>query len=114
MSRLELKFDTLWRALRGPALAMEFRFHPSRRWRFDRALPSARVAIELEGGIWSGGRHTRGTGFEGDCEKYNAAQLLGWTVFRLTGRLLTADSIEPIIRHCTNGGKHEADIHRNR
>jgi hypothetical protein len=29
-------------------------------------------------------RHTSVTGFTNDCEKYNAAQLLGWKVLRYT------------------------------
>lgn len=62
----------------------EFRFHPVRRWRFDYALPSHKIALEVEGGVWSGGRHTRPQGFLGDIEKYNTATLLGWRVFRTT------------------------------
>lgn len=34
-SRLENRFETLWRALGGPELEREFRFHPTRRWRAD-------------------------------------------------------------------------------
>lgn len=62
----------------------EYRFHPKRRWRFDWAWPDARVALEIEGGAWTGGRHTRGKGFIGDMEKYNNAALLGWRVLRVT------------------------------
>ena len=62
----------------------EYRFHPVRRWRFDHANPEYKVAIEYEGGIWTGGRHTRGTGYKNDCDKYNAAQVLGWRVLRYT------------------------------
>jgi len=60
----------------------EYRFHPSRRWRFDYAWPSRMIALEIEGGVWTGGRHTRGAGFLGDMEKYNAATLMGWKVLR--------------------------------
>ena len=62
----------------------EYHFHPTRRWRFDWAWPLQRVALELEGGVWSQGRHVRGAGYERDCEKYNEAQLLGWIVIRAT------------------------------
>lgn len=63
----------------------EYRFDPKRRWRFDFAWPEERLAVEIEGGVWSDGRHTRGNGFTKDCEKYNEATLAGWRVLRVTG-----------------------------
>ena len=68
-----------------PDYEREFRFDDSRRWRFDFAWPALKVAAECEGGLWSGGRHTRPKGFEADAEKYNAAALLSWIVLRFTG-----------------------------
>lgn len=62
----------------------EYRFNSKRRWRFDWALVARKVAIEIEGGVWTGGRHTSGAGFLKDCEKYNSAALMGWTVLRYT------------------------------
>jgi hypothetical protein len=38
--------------------------------------------VEVEGGIWTQGRHTRGYGFLEDCIKYAEATLLGNTVLR--------------------------------
>ena len=60
----------------------EHKFHPTRKWRFDFAMPALMLAIEIEGGGWSGGRHTTGAGFAKDLEKYDAAHRLGWTVYR--------------------------------
>lgn len=60
----------------------EYRFHPKRRWRFDAAFPGRMVALELDGGVWIAGRHTRGKGFMRDCEKLNTATAMGWKVFR--------------------------------
>lgn len=60
----------------------EFRYHPTRRWRFDLADRNRMIALEIEGGVWSEGRHTRSSGFIGDCEKYNEAALMGWMVLR--------------------------------
>lgn len=62
----------------------EYRFAPPRRWRFDFAWPDHRLAVELEGGVWTGGRHTRASGYIADCDKYNAAVLAGWRVLRYT------------------------------
>lgn len=66
----------------------EHRFHPSRKWRFDFAWPESKVAVEVEGGHWTGGRHTRGAGFEADCEKYMEAMVMGWRVLRVTASLV--------------------------
>ena len=62
----------------------EYKFHPERRWRFDFVLlPLTRkIAIEIEGGIFNKGRHTRGKGFENDLIKYNQAVMDGWRVLR--------------------------------
>ncbi len=62
----------------------EYRFDDKRRWRFDFAYPDLKIAIEVEGGVYSQGRHTRGKGFTADCEKYNRATELGWSVYRYT------------------------------
>ena len=67
-----------------PPAQREYRFHPKRRWRFDFAWPDQKVALEYEGGTWTGGAHVRGRHYASDCEKYNAATLLGWRVFRVT------------------------------
>ena len=60
----------------------EFRFHSERKWRADFRIDGYPILIEVEGGIWSQGRHTRGKGFEGDCEKYNQAAILGYHVLK--------------------------------
>ena len=62
----------------------EYKFHPTRKWRFDFAIPEHKIALEVEGGVWTGGRHTSSTGFLKDMEKYNTATSMGWRVFRTT------------------------------
>jgi very-short-patch-repair endonuclease len=70
------------RALRIPEPEREVRFHPVRRWRFDYAWPDQRIALEIDGGVWVGGRHSGGAGQVKDMEKMNHAAALGWRVFR--------------------------------
>jgi len=74
----------------GPGIRERLRAAGLKDWRFDFAWPGPgrRVAVEVEGGVWSDGRHTRGSGFTSDCEKYNAAALLGWCVLRVTGVMI--------------------------
>ena len=81
----------------------EHRFHPTRRWRFDFAWPDHKLAVEVEGGAWTGGRHTRGSGFVADCDKYNAATVLGWRVLRYTtshlrDELAVVEQIQAILK----------------
>lgn len=76
--------DLQLRVAHLPSPETEYRFAPPRRWRFDYAWPSKRLAIEQEGAVWTRGRHTRGKGYVADMEKYNAATLLGWRVLRFT------------------------------
>lgn len=67
-----------------PTPVREHRFDEVRRWRFDFAWPDRKLAAECEGGVYIQGRHTRGSGFEKDLEKYNAAAIAGWMVLRFT------------------------------
>lgn len=62
----------------------EFKFCESRRWKADFLILGTKILVEVEGGTWSGGRHTRGQGYQNDCEKYNWAAANGWTVLRFT------------------------------
>ena len=69
-------------------LELEYRFHPTRKWRFDAAWPANMLALEIEGGIFSDGRHTRGSGFIKDMEKYNSATVLGWRILRVSPQMV--------------------------
>jgi very-short-patch-repair endonuclease len=66
----------------------EYRFHPVRKWRFDYAFPEHKVAVEKDGGVWSGGKHGRGSGIVKDHEKQNHAAMLGWRILRCTPKQL--------------------------
>lgn len=75
----------LWCKTDGlPMPVPEYRFDESRRWRFDYAWPEHKIALEIEGGVFTRGRHTRPSGFLKDMEKYNRAAQLGYRVFRCT------------------------------
>jgi hypothetical protein len=89
--RLIARLDLQMRGRRLPPAAPEHRFHPTRQWRFDRAYPEIRLAIEVEGGLRTvgedgqrGGRHNRPDGYIEDRRKYTAAAVLGWRVVYVT------------------------------
>jgi very-short-patch-repair endonuclease len=88
-SQLEATFALHCKA-HGLAPVKEHRFHPSRKWRFDFAFPERKCAVEVEGGIWTNGRHSRGSGAVADMEKYNTAAAMGWFVFRFDSGAVTS------------------------
>jgi len=89
--------EAYFRAYDLPEPVGEHRFHPVRKWRFDVAWPDQKVAMEVEGGAWTKGRHTRGKGFISDMEKYNTAALMGWLLLRvIPDDLLTLKTAEMV------------------
>ncbi|MBL8283913.1 MAG: DUF559 domain-containing protein [Acinetobacter johnsonii] len=77
----------------------EFKFHPTRKWRADFHLKGKKVLVEVEGGIWSNGRHTRGKGYLRDLEKYNEATMMGYQVIRFsTEQVKSGSAIEQIFK----------------
>lgn len=74
-----------WCNEKALTLEREYKFCTDRDWRFDFALPSVKIAIEYEGGIYlqkSG--HNTAKHYTKDTEKYNRATVLGWRVIRVT------------------------------
>jgi very-short-patch-repair endonuclease len=84
-----------------PKPELEFKFHPVRKFRFDFAWPKYRVALEVQGGIWIAGGHSRGAGVVKDMEKENHACQLGWRVLKVQPKELcmleTVDMIKRTI-----------------
>ena len=97
-SKLEEQFLSLWGFYNPDTpLQEEYVFYPGRKWRADFAHPESKVLVEIEGGIWNQGRHTRGKGYMDDCEKYNSAALAGWLVVRLAGKdMISRDWVDRI------------------
>lgn len=76
-----------------PPLALEYKFCPGRNFRFDFAWPQAKVALEVEGGIFTRGAHGSVSGILRDIEKYNLAACWGWRILRVLPKDLCT--------HCT-------------
>jgi very-short-patch-repair endonuclease len=95
-SVLENKFRLLWLTISKTELVEEHRFHDTRKWRLDFAHIEAKVGIEIQGGIWNGGRHGRGYGIAQDNEKSNEAIFCGWVIIKLAGNQITTETLEKI------------------
>jgi hypothetical protein len=89
LSALEDQFLSLWLA-HCPSITLEREYSDieawerdyqeryakskrSKRYRLDFAHPFSRTGIEIQGGVYSRGRHVTGSGYERDCKKYNLA-----------------------------------------
>ena len=99
--------NNLWVYFKALSLTpeTEYRFHETRKWRFDYALPDKKIAVEYEGLFSAKSRHTSIKGFLGDVEKYNAATMLGWRVLRLTAVNIKDGSALDILQWIKNYGK---------
>ncbi len=118
-------FDTILIQLGGDldAPSPEFRFHPTRRWKFDRAWEFHKVAVEIEGGVYGkkircqacgtlvrgrkkdgsfgrpitiAGGHRSFERFMSDKEKYNNAAGLGWVVLRFVREDILGQPFETV------------------
>jgi hypothetical protein len=88
------------RAKNLPKPEFEYKFHPTRKWKFDAAYPDLKIAIEAEGGFFGVGKPCRSCGRRkvaghtsiarlfSDAEKYNAAAELGWRVLRYPPKMI--------------------------
>jgi very-short-patch-repair endonuclease len=85
-SKLEQLLAWQLRVTGVPEWVNEYRFDAVRRWRLDFAWPAHKLGVEVEGGVYTQGRHVRPAGFTKDCEKYNSAAGQGWTVLRFTAQ----------------------------
>jgi hypothetical protein len=93
--------------LKGFLIIPECRFYQPRKWRVDvvaiRYLEPAKhcerkLAVEIEGATWTSGRHTRGSGWERDCEKYNQLAVEGFGLLRFTPKQVLRGEDLPILR----------------
>lgn len=96
--------DLIWAPYGFPTPETEYRFHQTRRWRFDFAWVSWQVAVEVNGGIWIKGRSGRGgahslpSNIIRDMEKNNEATRLGWRVFEFTPRQLKTGEAQAFMK----------------
>jgi len=92
-----------WMAEVGlPKPELEYQFDPNRKSRFDFAWPEAKVALEVEGGVWSRGAHGRGSGIVRDIEKYNRATRRGWRILRVIPANLCVNETAWLVQETLN------------
>ena len=73
-----------WMCTQVQGMVAEYKFHNTRKWRFDFYHHPTKTAYEFEGIGSVKSRHTSIKGYTNDCEKYNEAQKMGIKVYRFT------------------------------
>jgi hypothetical protein len=101
------RFLMLCKAAGLPEPEREAMFHPTRKWRLDFAWPAYRVAVEVDGGLFSRDEraraaHSKPMAILRDMAKSNALALQGWRLLRYTPDQLEAAI--PDIARLINGG----------
>ena len=86
----------------GATVTPEHRFHKERKCRIDYAIIDHMIAIEVECGAYTNGRHTRGAGFIADMEKYNELTRAGWRLIRVTPQKLMSMNTINLIKDLIN------------
>ena len=82
----------------GLTFDREHRFHESRMWRLDFWFAGAKLAVEIDGGGWVGGKHGRGDGIERDCEKASHIAMAGHRLMRVTpGQIKRGEALKWIL-----------------
>ena len=68
----------------GVPYCRQYVYVPGRNFRADFALPSLRLLVEVQGGIYSRRAHGSITGVLADLKRGNEAAIAGWHVLRVT------------------------------
>lgn len=108
---LEIALLNQLRAIKAPKPQVQYKFHPTRGWRFDFAWPEGKIAAEVDGATWRrdedgkpmAGGHTSGSGYQKDCIKGNEAVALGWRVLHFTSDMIRDDSAAFMIERVLRG-----------
>lgn len=106
-------FTRLCKELIGAECVKEYKFHDTRRWRFDYAFPEYKIAVEIDGGVWNYGRHNRAKGYIADMEKFNEAAKLGWVVLKFTPQEQYRCETFEVIRAAINTARERKDKMNN-
>ena len=76
----------LWTDVIDPATltgyVREAQIIPNRKFRYDFYFPEHRLCVEVQGGVWSNGAHSRPTGIKRDYEKSNLCTQYGFKLLQ--------------------------------
>ena len=86
-----------------PAPEPEYKFMPTRRWRLDFAWIDFDLGLEIQGGLFIKGRHTRGAALKKEYEKLNALCCLGWRVLYVLPEQVESGEAFALVKEALKG-----------
>lgn len=90
-----------------PVPVAEVRLIPSRRFRCDFVWSDHRLVLEVQGGVFVAGRHSRGIGQVRDMEKFNLLTLAGYRLLQVTPKQVTDGTLRALLAQVFTGGRVE-------
>jgi hypothetical protein len=75
-----------------PRPTVEFQFVAFRAWKLDVAWPELLVGVDIQGGAFKGGHHSRGPGMRDDFEKLAHAVMRNWRVLLMMPEQVKAET----------------------
>lgn len=107
------KFRIAWEqlGLDGSDLTTEYHWHPIRKWRFDVAFPSRKVAVEFVG---MGFGHQRIGALANEHERENAAVELGWRILQIDNARMSMTRLPAFIEQVCRVLANEQDPEKHR
>ena len=83
----------------------EYQAIPGRKFRFDFAFLRERLLVEINGGTFNGGAHSRGVGLNRDYEKGNLAVVNNWRVLSFDTKQVKSGAALEVVEKLI-GGDH--------
>ena len=80
----------------------EYRAIPGRKFRFDFAFLRERLLVEINGGTYNGGAHSRGVGLNRDYEKGNLAVVNNWRVLSFDTKQVKSGAALEVVEQLIN------------
>jgi very-short-patch-repair endonuclease len=114
--RLEDLFIKYFQELKPEGVPLperQYKILPDRKFRWDFAWPddTVRLAIEIQGGSYMGGKHNTAKGQAADYEKHNLATLAGYRILYFNTEMLKdpascAETVIDMIARIGEEGRH--------
>ena len=97
-SELEELFSMQLDTLGLTGYLREYSAVKGRKFRWDFCWEQAKLLAEINGGTFTKGAHSTGTGIRRDYEKNNLAQLAGWRCLMFDGEMVRSGEAVEIVR----------------